>query len=100
MSANGKSSMNREVAVRTDIVQLKTELGYIKQAGAERDELLKRIIETQRMLADKVILFEANQEHQKDQLAALQKDTKLQNKILWTILSGIIAGAIKLVFKL
>jgi hypothetical protein len=100
MSSNGRSNLNKEISVRTDLIKLRTELDYIKQAGEERDELLKQIISTQKMLAEKVILFENNQEHQKEQLSALQKDTKLQNKILWTILSGIIAGAIKMVFKL
>lgn len=81
------------------LFRMELELEYAKQAGQQRDEILKQAVMTQQMMGEKLIGMEVRQLSHGDDICSLKKDTKLQNKVLAAILTSSIATVLGLIAK-
>lgn len=95
---NAMSSRPNSAAVEVKI--LKAEMKSFKESSDQRDEIMSRLVETQHMLAKKIVAIETNQIHQGEQIGLIRKDSSLQNKLLVAILGALFSGMAALIIKL
>jgi nicotinic acid mononucleotide adenylyltransferase len=89
--------------VNTKIAVLEQKLdGVIEEqisARSDKYSFFDKITETQKILSERVVALETQYVSTSDTLKSLQKESSIQTKILFIILTAIIGGAVTIFFK-
>lgn len=99
MSDDSKSSVNEQIALYI----LQERVNELKEAHRQKEDrdlhLFQQITENQKILSERLLVVETNQEHVSNAVIKLQKDSSLQTKLLTGILLTAISALVTIIVK-
>lgn len=94
-----KSNVNEQIALYI----LQERVNELKEAHRQKEDrdlqLFQQITENQKILSERLLIVETNQEHVSNAVIKLQKDSSLQTKLLTGILLTAISALVTIIVK-
>ena len=99
MSNDSKPNVNEQIALYI----LQERVNELKDAHRHKEDrdlqLFQQITENQKILSERLLVVETNQEHVSQAVIKLQKDSSLQTRLLTGILLTAISALVTIIIK-